>query len=174
MIKKIIFSLLRAIYEKKIQVFKLQIKKFINYRKLKKKIIFEKKKINRNDLNEILTQIDNNQIHLKIDIEGNEYSLLDEILKNQKKLNGLIIEFHDCNLNKEKICNFIKNFEIPIVHIHGNNFAPVDIEENPTVIEISFSRFGEKFEGRIELPNKFDMPNDPNKKEILIKYKNSN
>ena len=43
------------------------------------------------------------------DIEGNEYSLLDEILKNQKKLNGLIIEFHDCNLNKEKIYNFIKN-----------------------------------------------------------------
>lgn len=172
--KKLIISFLRAIHKKDFKIFKSQIIKTANYIKLKKKIIFNKKKIQRGDLDNILKNINNDKIYLKIDIEGAEYNLLDEILKNQKKLHGLIIEFHNCNLNKNKIKDFISKFEIPLVHIHGNNFAPLDNEQNPTVLEITFDKCSKSFDGKIELPNKLDMPNNPNQNEIFIKYKNFN
>ena len=89
-------------------------------------------------------------------------------------MHGLIIEFHDCDLNKNKIKDFISKFEIPLVHIHGNNFAPLDNEQNPTVLEITFDKCSKSFDGKIELPNKLDMPNNPNQNEIFIKYKNFN
>ena len=53
----------------------------------------------------------NNNILLKIDIEGDELKILDEINHNFDKINLLIIEFHDLDLQKnfEKVENFIKN-----------------------------------------------------------------
>ena len=39
---------------------------------------------------------------LKIDIEGDEYKLLNEVNKNLNKLNLVIIEFHDLRKNLKK------------------------------------------------------------------------
>ena len=42
-------------------------------------------------------------IFLKIDIEGSEYQILSDIVKfSNKKLIGIIIEFHDVSINKKK------------------------------------------------------------------------
>ena len=45
---------------------------------------------------------ENKKIFLKIDIEGEEYRLLNDLIKNSDLLSGLVIEFHyvDININK--------------------------------------------------------------------------
>ena len=47
-------------------------------------------------------------LFFKIDIEGSEYRLLEELVEFQGTMCGLVIEFHDIDLHIEKINNFIK------------------------------------------------------------------
>ena len=91
------------------------------------------------DINQILKNTFSNNIFLKIDIEGFEYRILDQILINQDKIQGLVIEFHNCDLFEDKIIKFIKNFKLHLVHIHVNNFSPPNINNFATAIELSFS-----------------------------------
>ena len=48
-------------------------------------------------------------IILKIDIEGDEYKILNTINKEQKKINLLIIEFHNISKKYNKIKKFLFN-----------------------------------------------------------------
>ena len=54
---------------------------------------------------------------LKIDIEGDEYKILDQIIlfSNRK---ALVIEFHDVGKNINIIENFIKSFELELVYVY--------------------------------------------------------
>ena len=65
--------------------------------------------------------------------------MLDQILTNQDKIHGLVIEFHNSDLFEDKIISFIKNFKLHLVHIHVNNFSPPNINNFATAIELSFS-----------------------------------
>ena len=65
---------------------------------------------------------------------------MSDIIEHQNKLIGLIIEFHDCDLHKDKITFFIKELKIPLVHLHANNYAPLDLDENPTVLVLTFDK----------------------------------
>ena len=60
---------------------------------------------------------------LKIDIEGDEYKILEQIKKQFLKINLLIIEFHNIHKNLNKLKNFIKKTKFKIIHIHGNNYG---------------------------------------------------
>ena len=137
---------------------------------MKKKIQFNKKKISYNDLNKILSQ-ERNDIFLKIDIEGGEYRILDDLLLNQKKIIGLVIEFHDCDLHIEKILKFLRSFNLTLVHIHGNNFAERDLNNDITVLELTFSKNPVQVSDVNILPNKLDMPNNFEKSEIILNFK---
>ena len=61
-------------------------------------------------------------IFLKIDIEGDEYQLLEYILQYKNKLSGIAIEFHRVDLNVKKIDKFIKDLGFYITNIHINNY----------------------------------------------------
>ena len=76
---------------------------------------------------------------MKVDIEQHEYRILDQFIKHQKRLTGLVIEFHECDLHFEKIKEFINEFELQLVHIHINNYGIVNEFGMPTVIELTFS-----------------------------------
>ena len=52
--------------------------------------------------------INQSNLILKIDIEGDEYKILEQINKEFFKINLLIIEFHNIHKNLNKIKNFIK------------------------------------------------------------------
>ena len=65
--------------------------------------------------------------------------ILDQILINQDKIQGLVIEFHNSDLFEDKIIKFIKNFKLHLVHIHVNNFSPPNINNFATAIELSFA-----------------------------------
>ena len=76
---------------------------------------------------------------LKIDIEGDEYKILNEIISNSEKITSLIIEFHNFHKNMNLIKNFIECSKIlKLIHIHANNFAGRNDSGDPNVLELTF------------------------------------
>ena len=139
--KKDIISLLLL---KKLKINKiLDVFKYLDYRlffrnnnkHFEKKIVFKKRNDNETTIPDILANY--NEIFLKVDIEGDEYKILNDIKRNSSKIIFLVIEFHDVDKNIKKIKNFIKKLDLKIIHIHGNNYGGLDKNNNPKVIELS-------------------------------------
>ena len=170
LLKKIIIQFIFFFYNRNFSLLKKHISIYFSFLRMKKKIQFNKKKISYNGLNKILSQ-ERNNIFLKIDIEGGEYRILDDLLLNQKKIIGLVIEFHDCDLHREKILKFLRSFNLTLVHIHGNNFAERDLNNDITVLELTFSKNPAQVSDVNILPNKLDMPNNFEKSEIILNFK---
>jgi hypothetical protein len=123
-------------------------------------------------LNNLIKKKNLNNIFLKIDIEGSEYRVLDEILKNNNKINCLIIEFHDVDLHIKKIINFIQKLKFHLTHIHPNNFGGVDNNGDPKVLEITLEKNPNEVKNRtISFPNYFDQKNNPRNKDIKLLFK---
>ena len=139
--KKDIISLLLF---KKLKINKiLDVFKYLDYRlffrnnnkHFEKKIVFKKRGGNETTIPEILANY--NEIFLKVDIEGDEYKILNDIKRNSSKIIFLVIEFHEVDKNIKKIKNFINKLDLKIIHIHGNNYGGLDKNNNPKVIELS-------------------------------------
>ena len=115
-------------------------------------------------------KINHKKTILKIDIDGNEYTVINEIKKYDFLC--LIIEFENVYKNMKKIINFIQsNKNLSIIHIHGNNFSPV-IKNIPQSLEITFLNL--KFINKrlrnyrkYPIPN-LDFPNNIMKKDINL------
>lgn len=67
----------------------------------------------------------NKKVFLKMDIEGAEYGLIDELIENRDSITGFVIEFHDIRRKKDlyfksliELCEFFK-----LVHVHPNNYS---------------------------------------------------
>ena len=175
------FLLLKKLTLKKI----LNIFKFFEYKfffKYNKKH-YIKKIGNKNSNKE--TTIDNifnklplkKKIILKIDIEGDEYKILNDIKKHEKKIDHLIIEFHNVYKNLNKIENFLKkNKLLKLLHIHANNYDNI-IQGIPNTIEMTFvNKLNYKknvLKKKIIYPIQYlDFPNHKTKKDIEIKFLN--
>jgi|TARA_B110000438_G_C15673546_1_gene589207 hypothetical protein len=126
------------------------------------------------DLNKILDESENCNFFLKVDIEQHEYRILDQIIKHQKRITGLAIEFHECDLHFEKIKNFVNLFELQLVHIHVNNFGTINSLGNPTVLELTFSPkqynfIREKDDDKFPVSD-LDQPNNDLEKDTSIVF----
>lgn len=171
LIKKLIIELIFLPYRRRFYFIKY-FNNIIDFLRIRKKINFYQKKIFYNDLNEILKNtISNNNIFLKIDIEGSEYRILDEIIKNQEKIIGIVIEFHDFDYHKNIIYDFCKKLNLDLTHIHPNNFAPKDKYGDPTVIELTFEREPIIIGDNPTFPNELDMKNNSSEKDINLFFK---
>lgn len=117
---------------------------------------------------DVLNKIDNDNIFFKIDIEGSEYRLLDDIVKYEDRITGMVIEFHDCDIHLPEIEKFINKFSLKLVHIHANNFSPIRKDDDlPLVLELTFSKYADAT-NKIELPHHLDMPNNEYFNEVEI------
>jgi len=120
---------------------------------------------------EVLNEINNKNIFLKIDIEGSEYRFLDDIVINNKKIIGIVVELHDCDINLNKIKRFVNKLKkcgLNLVHIHPNNSAPIRLDDRlPKVLELTFSKHA-KLSNSFTLPHKLDMPNNKNLSEYKL------
>lgn len=113
---------------------------------------------------------------LKVDIEGSEFSIIEEILTLSKNIEMLIIEFHELNL-KEKEFNYnmkkLINF-FDIVHLHGNNHCSINKYGLPIALELTLlnKKYNlKKISKKIEFPLKnLDFPNNPNLKDISFSF----
>ena len=120
---------------------------FLLFFRFKKKNQFFLKKIGNNNecvnIEEIVSNHINkkNKIFLKIDIEGSEYEILDQIVSIKDKIQGLIIEFHNVSENLHTIENFLKKIKdyLNLVHIHANNYSAKEANQFPEALELSIS-----------------------------------
>ena len=91
----------------------------------------------------ILKKFNSKEIILKLDIEGYEYKILNDILKSNDFLNVILIEFHNLNIfkNRKKFDFFFLNIskKFYLSHFHINN-ADVIAKKNsfPRTLELTF------------------------------------
>ena len=159
------------------------------------KIIFYKKNISpiRSNTTANLSYFTKNfnNIFLKMDIEGSEYSWMLSLTEDQlKKFKQIVIEFHGINDNSwnTNLSDKIKCFEKLsnthyAVHIHGNNYG--NLTKNiPNTVEITYIRkdtinYYPELNKQLLPINGLDFPNNPNKSDfdlnfIISKYKKLN
>ena len=122
---------------------------------------------------DVLNQNESKNIFLKIDIEGSEYRMLHDIVANEERITGLVLEFHDVDIHLNKIEKFINELSLNLVHVHANNFRPLREDDDlPLVLEVTFSKHS-NVSTDYNLPHKLDMPNNKNgmEYELLINDK---
>jgi hypothetical protein len=94
------------------------------------------------ELDTAVDRLGKNNIFIKMDIEGGEYTLTETICNLRSKIAGMVIEYHGaagsskhCFL--EELPELTKYYQV--VHVHANNSGPV-IDGFPDCLEISFLR----------------------------------
>ena len=161
--------------------FKLSFKELFKYYKIKylfykffNKNNFESSyignKINHLPISKIIKNLKSHNIFLKIDIEGSEYDILEDLIKFQRRIVGLAIEFHNCTKMINKISKFNERLNLELVHIHGNNYDRVSKDNIPETLEISFARLPKPIDQNPEIPHYLDKPNKHNKNDIKLNF----
>ena len=80
-------------------------------------------------------------VFVKMDIEGSEYRILGDLVADADRINGMVVEFHDCDLHWERFCESMDflHEDFAVAHVHGNNYQPlIRGSSTPRVLEISF------------------------------------
>ena len=155
----------------------LKNKRIYHYRK---KICEYPKNNQETNIEEIFSKVKTKQVLLKVDIEGSEYEIIDQITSFSDKIVSLIIEFHEIdkfeNIFQKKIAQLKSKFEI--IHIHGNNNTGILESKLPKTLELTFVNKetfrGIKNEHVYDFPiDGLDFPNNPNFKDIYFSFKNN-
>jgi hypothetical protein len=168
-LKKIVTQIILIIFNQNLKYLISLIKNYINFNIFLRKVKYQKKKITYGDISKIQNNINN--IFFKIDIEGSEYRILDELIKIKNKITGIVIEFHDIDLHRLKIENFINNIGLKLIHIHPNNFGGIDKFGNPYLLELTFDKEPIVLNVVNTLPHKYDMKNNPDADDINLTFK---
>lgn len=120
----------------------------------------------------------NKDIFLKMDIEGDEYLVIQKILEYSKNLRGAVIEFHDVADRWDEFSHHISELkkQFYICHIHGNNYGGMSPEGVPHVLEVTFvhkSLIGQPVVStKLSYPIEgLDNPNNPVEADIRIDFK---
>lgn len=87
------------------------------------------------------------RVFVKVDIEGSEYRILDDLLRRSSEITALTIEFHDVDIVPQLFNSFVEKIkrDFHIVHIHGNNLgglAPFHFPANPEITFLNKCFFG--------------------------------
>jgi hypothetical protein len=80
------------------------------------------------------------QVFVKMDIEGSEYRVLDDLLGHSQDIVALAIEFHEVDVLPELFNSMVEKIkrDFYIVHIHGNNLGGLAPFNFPIAPEITF------------------------------------
>ena len=77
--------------------------------------------------------------YLKLDIEGAEYDLLDDIILIKDRLIGFAIEFHDVPDHIPAINEFVSKLNMSVIGFNINETGGLDTANIPKVIELCFA-----------------------------------
>ena len=124
--------------------------------------------------------LQDDSVYLKMDIEGSEYDVLEDILKYSDKINGMVIEFH--NLKQlwtefNFLCDLLKE-QYELIHLHGNNCCGcIDNTDVPNLIELSFIKRKLMSAEELKAANNqtypipgLDKPNLTNKPDLKLSF----
>jgi hypothetical protein len=116
-------------------------------------------------------------VFVKMDIEGGEYRVLDDLLSHSKNIVAMAIEFHDVDIVPEMFNSFVGKIkrDFHVVHIHGNNMGGVAPFNFPIAPEITFlnKRFFKSEPGpsRLTYPvPELDRPNYPQFPDFAFEF----
>jgi len=162
-----------------------KILKYFDYKNFfNKKDVFHYKKqvtdIDRNKSKQVSLKslskfLNKKKVFFKIDIDNDEWRILNQI-KHFRKALGLVIELHNIDLHSKLLNSFLKNNKnFKVVHIHANNMGGIDKNMDPLVIELTLlnTNLSNKYEiikSKKFKPHKLDFKNDPFRKEIKIRF----
>jgi hypothetical protein len=138
-----------------------------------KKFIGEDEKEQHVSVNTIVKEIVPSEVEnvfFKIDIEGSEYQILDQLVAMSDRITGLVIEFHEVDIYIDKIKAFASKFSLNLCHIHCNNYSPLTESSTPPSIEATFTKFDLEDDYVESLPNPIDQPNKTGKEDYLISF----
>ena len=170
LIKKILNNCFFLFFNFQFRKLVSSIVRLIEFIHISKKLKFKKKKISFGDLEKITENLKN--LFVKIDIEGSEYRIFEDILKIQDKIVCLVIEFHDIDLHMDKIEKFVNKTKLKLIHIHPNNFCGLDKFGNPTTIEVSFENDPIVEKDLFTIPHNLDQNCNPKGPNINISFYN--
>jgi len=80
-------------------------------------------------------------LFVKIDVEGAEYQVLDDILADARNIAGIALEVHDLESRGGECEELLRRVSdsFVITHLHGNNCAPlIGSSGLPSVLELTF------------------------------------
>jgi hypothetical protein len=82
---------------------------------------------------------DRRPVFLKIDIEGSEYRIMDDVLENADAIGAIAIEFHDLDIYPERFNETVEALraKFHVVHIHANNYADLSPHDFPGALELT-------------------------------------
>lgn len=83
-------------------------------------------------------------VFLKIDIEGAEYEIIDQIIFSSRQIKVLVIEFHDIQIRSEEFVKSMSELKskFALIHTHVNNYGKVDTKGIPDICEFTFINLG--------------------------------
>jgi hypothetical protein len=114
-------------------------------------------------------------LFLKIDIEGAEYRVIEDLLRHSDRIMGMVIEFHDTDALRSIFVDSVQRITrlFEIVHLHANNFGSVSADEVPDMLEIAFLRRNlcrlSKKRWRLPLES-LDAANDPKRRDYILNF----
>jgi hypothetical protein len=117
------------------------------------------------------------RVFVKIDIEGSEYRILDDVLRHSHDIVSIAIEFHDVDILSERFNDLVAKIkhDFYIVHIHGNNMGGTTPSGFPIAPEITF--LNKRFfsspppPSRLKYPlPQLDQPNNPRLPEFTFDF----
>jgi len=116
-------------------------------------------------------------VFVKMDIEGSEYSVLDDLLRHSNNIVSMAIEFHDVDIASGLFNSLVEKIkrDFHIVHIHGNNMGGMARFNFPIAPEITFlnKRFFDSTPSlsRLEYPVPgLDHPNYPRLPDFTFEF----
>jgi hypothetical protein len=97
-------------------------------------------------------------VFVKMDIEGGEYRVLDDLLQHSMNIVSMAVEFHDVDILPDLFNSLVEKIkrDFHIVHIHANNMggkAPFNFPINP---EITF--LNKRFFNSVPPPSRLKYP----------------
>ena len=129
------------------------------------------------DVKKAFSRVDKSgDVVLKCDIDGDEYKVVDEILKFSSRIKMLVFEFHLVDNNEENFYKSIKKIKeyFEIIHIHGNNHFPKLNSGLPFILEITLinKKLAPKNPEHISnFPIQgLDYPNNPHKEDLVFSF----
>lgn len=92
-------------------------------------------------------ELTDKKVFIKMDIEGAEFDVLDDVLNHADNITGIVLEIHIPNGNPEKVLRILSslNRQFVLVHVHGNNFSDnyfktkYSIYSIPKVLELTYT-----------------------------------
>ena len=118
---------------------------FLRKKHVKKKITKYGSKENSSEinLNEIFKEFvvdPKSTIILKIDIEGSEFDIIEQVIEFSSQTLVLIIEFHEILMQKDKFKTSLEllKSKFSLIHTHVNNYGEIDEFSIPNVCEFTF------------------------------------